>query len=279
MALRRQEAQPSTIQQDKGKSMTKFLFITSVLLFSRVNVTAQSRQDPRLQLITRSQLLTSIAKTPLNSRQHGRLIGRARASNLIPVAYVQYDKMWRKQPNNPYANYWRGITAYQYEWLSGYKSSGVRITPDQRTQLWEAARSGLQRAVELKPDFAAANSAYGSFLSAIPGEEKRGLDFMRKAVQLEPKTAGLWRSLGEVVINPYFDFYDPKEGEQALLKAARLDPLYAAPHYALIRLYVETKRFKEAQRELQIYTRLVGPQKAASTIRFFKSTIDKGLKT
>lgn len=241
------------------------------------NVQAQEIRDPRLQPIKREELLQLIAKTPLESKVHSKLISRARRSKLLGVAYVQYSNIWKAKPNNPYANYWKGMAAYQYEWQAGYASSGVRITGEQKLRLWDAARSGFEKAVELKPDFASANAAYGAFLFKIPHEERKGLALMKKAVKLDPKSAGLWRNLGEALINPYRDAYNPKEGEAALLKSAKLDPLFAAPHSALTRLYVETKRYKEAQHELQIYTKLVGAKDAAPTIKFFKPKIDKGL--
>ncbi len=252
------------------------LFLTVILALA--SSVANAQQDPNLQPISRAELLSLIAKTPLTSPQHGRYISRARVSKLIPAAYVKYQQLQRAQPNSPYANYWLGLTAYTYDWQTGYKSSGIRVTPEQRTRIYAAAESGLRRAVELKPDYAAANSAYGGFLIANPYSQERGLELMRKAVQLEPKKAAYWRTLGEVLINPYFKYYDSKEGEEALLKAIKLDPLFTGAHSALLRLYVETKRFKEAQRELQIYTRLVGAKKAEPTIKFFQPRIDKVLK-
>jgi Tfp pilus assembly protein PilF len=251
------------------------LLVLALLIWQ--NVQAQEIKDPRLQPIKREDLLQLITKTPVESSTHGRLISRARRSKLLGLAYVQYSNIWKAKPNNAYANYWKGMAAYQYEWQAGYASSSVRITGEQKLRLWEAARSGFQRAVELKPDFASANAAYGAFLFKIPHEEKKGMALMKKAVKLEPKHAGAWRTLGEALINPYRDAYNPKEGEAALLKSAKLDPLFAAPHSALTRLYVETKRYKEAQRELQIYTELVGAKNAAPTIKFFKPDIDKGL--
>ena len=256
-------------------TISKLFLVVILALASSV---ANAQQDPGLQPISRAELLSLIAKTPLTSNQHGRYISRARVSKLIPAAYVKYQQLQRAQPNDPYANYWLGITAYTYDWQTGYKSSGIRVTPEQRMRIYASAESGLRRAVELKPDYAAANSTYGAFLISIPDSQERGLELMRKAVQLDPNQASYWSTLGGALINPYFKYYDPKEGEQALLKAAKLRPLTTGTHEALLRLYVETKRFKDAQRELDIFTRLVGAEKAKSNIDFFQPKIDKGLK-
>lgn len=256
-------------------TLSKLFFVVTLALVSSV---ANAQQDPSLQPISRADLLSLIAKTPLTSSQHGRYLSRARVSKLIPTAYVKYQQLQRAQPNSAYANYWLGVTAYIYDWQTGYKSSGIRTTPEQRTRIYAAAESGLRKAVELKPDYAAANSTYGAFLISIPYSQERGLELMRKAVQLDPKEAAYWNTLGGALINPYFKYYDPKEGEAALLKAVSLRPLSTGAHSALLRLYVETKRFKEAQRELQIFTRLVGAKKAEPTIKFFQPKIDRGLK-
>ncbi len=257
-----------------------FLALLAVLLLQGShNSEAQAIKDPRLQPIKQTELKQLITKTPLNSPLHGMLIGRARRSKLLAAAYTQYDNIWRQRPRDAYANHWRAVAAYQYEWQSGHSSSGVRLTGAQKGRLWEAARAGFKKAIELKPDFAAANSAYGAFLVNIPGEEQKGLDLMRKAVKLDPKAAGAWRSLGEALINPYGKYHNPADGEAALQKAAQLDPLFAAPHAALLRLYVESKRYKDAQRELQLYVDLAGAENAEPTVRLFKPEIDKALGT
>lgn len=256
--------------------MGKNLFVLILLMATGAQAQAPKKRSP--QTISKIELQRTIANTPLtNAKVHDSMINRARTSHLMNVAYIQYSNLWKKRPNDAYANYYRALAAYTYEWQTGYKSSGVSITGDQRSRLWEAMQSGFQQAIRLKPDFAPAQAAYGSILFNQPDDEEKGLEMMRRATRLDAKDATLWRALGENLINPYRKSYNPKEGEQALRKTVQLNPASVGAHSALIRLYTETKRFKEAQRELQIYTRLVGAKKAASTIKFFKPTIDKGL--
>lgn len=258
--------------------MWKKILLFLLTLFHLCTAQAQSRKDPRTQSITRDQLQQLITKTPIDSRMHSRLIKRAYASGLIGFAYVQYNNLWHKQQKNAYANLWRGSTALSYWSYAGYPSAGIRLSPEQKMRLWEAGRSGLRDAVSLMPDFSLANASYGNFLFNQPEGEQEGIRLMRKAVALEPKNAGLWAALGDALSNPYRKSHNPEEAEKALLTATRLDPLYAAPHYTLIRFYVGQKRFKEAQRELKTFTSLVPPKDAVPTIKFFQPRINKGLK-
>lgn len=258
--------------------MMKRTILILLFLFGTRASFAQSRKDPRVRTITRAQLQQLIAKTPLNSRTHGRIIGWAQTSHLTGAAYAQYDNLWRKQPDDAYANLWRGITALIYENVSAYPSSKVRLSAEQKMRLWENGRSSLRDAVRLKPNLSWTNAAYGGFLFNQPRGEQEGMRLMRKAVKLEPKNASAWAALGDALINPYRSTHNPKEGEQALRNAARLDPLYASPHLALIRLYVGQKRFKEAQRELQAFKSLVPVKDAAQVTAYWKPDIDKGIK-
>lgn len=256
----------------------RFFFLLAALICLFQVAHADTPKDPTLQPIAREVLQQMIAKTPLDAvKVHSRLIGQAYASNLVSVAYDAYTPLWRKNQNNAYANYWRGVTAHLYWWRASYPSTGIHLEQEQKSRLWQTAKTCLSKAVKLKPDFASANATYGAFLFEQPGSEKRGLELIRKSVQLAPESAGMWRTLGEALINPYGKAYKPEEGEQALLKAIRINSSYAAPHYALIRFYIQQKRFKEAQRELEIYTGLVPNKSADSTIAFFKPQIDKGL--
>lgn len=235
-------------------------------------------KDPRTQPITQQQFLQISAKTPIESRLHGRLITRAMASGLIGIAYIQYTKLWRKQPKNAYAMYWRGNTALSYWYSATYPSSTARLSPEQKSILWQTGRDGLRDAVKIKPDLSWANASYGNFLFNQTGSEQEGMKLMRKAVDLEPRNASLWFALGDALSNPYRDSHDPKEAEKSLLMAIRLDAHYAAPHYTLIRFYIGQKRFKEAQRQLASFTRLVPAKDAKSTTKFFQPQIDKGLQ-
>ncbi len=248
-----------------------------VLVLSQTTF-AQQRKDPRVRIITRTQLQQLIIKTPVNSRIHGRIIGWAQESGLIGAAYVQYDSLWRKQPKSACANLWRGITALSYLDVASFPSSKVRLSGDQKARLFENGRSGLRNAVALQPNLSWANAAYGGFLFNQTNGEQEGLALMRKSVKLEPTNVSAWAALGDGLINPYRSVHNAKEGEQALLKATRLDPLYASPHLSLIRLYVEQKRFGEAQRQLQTFVSLTPPKDGAQVTAYWKSDIDKGLR-
>lgn len=260
-------------------NVTKYFFtLFPLFALTVLGHAAPRREDPRTKAIATPQLQQFVERTPLNSPQHATLISRAYASKIIGTAYNLYTNKWKKQPNDAYANLWRGSAASNYDWYASYPSTKIRLTPEQRSRLFQTALSCLSKAVELKPDLARANAAYGSFIWANRGQEKEGLRLIEKATVLEPKTASHWAALGHVRSNRFRSTYDAAQAEKALRTAAQLDPLYAHPHYIMIRLFLEQKRYKEANDALQTYVSLVPANSAASTIEFFKPQIDKGLQ-
>lgn len=234
-------------------------------------------KDPRVQVITRTQLQRLLATTPIDSPLQSRIAARSYASGLIGAADIQYTQIWQRKKNNPYANFLRGSTALDYWWYASYPSTGIRLTATQNTRLFTTARVCLAQAVESKPDFARAVSSYGSFLFNYESNRSEGLTLMKKAVVLEPSNPALWESLGETYLAPVKETQSLSDAEKCLHRAAQLDPLYSAPHYTLIRLFSDQRRFKEARRELRVYCDLVSTKSAQTATALFKPQIDRGL--
>ena len=258
----------------------RHIFTFILALTAPLAAAAQPHKDPSVRVVTRAQLAKLISQTPLNSKLHGRFIGWSQVSGLTGAAYVQYTSLWQKQPKNAYANLWRGITAFDYLGQANYPTPLVKLSSDQKARLWDVGESSLRTAVQLAPKLSWANTSYGGFLfNNKPDGEKEGLALLRKATHLDPKNSSAWVVLGDALINPYRSLKNPKEGEQALLRATKLDPLYASPHLLLTRFYVEQKRFKEAQQQLSAFVALVPPKDATSVSAMFKPRIDKGLKS
>lgn len=72
---------------------------------------ATTIKDKRLAAISPSDLIKSIASTPLDSPTHQELLMRASHSHIMDIAYKQYTLLWQKHPNDANANLFRGIAA------------------------------------------------------------------------------------------------------------------------------------------------------------------------
>lgn len=254
--------------------VSRIRIIMAVLLLCASCAYAVWHKDPRFMPISMGHLKQAIEQTPIDSDQQARLTARADASRLQKETYETYTTLWKKNPSSAHANLRRGIAAQQY-WQHLFRSRR-NAAPSQAYEVYKVARSCLAKAVQLQPKSVPANVAYGFFLWQYDNQMDEGLALVRKAVSLAPKDARAHANLGNIYSNPSGNAYNPQKAEEELQKAVALDSSYAYPHWLLISLYVNTKKFKEAQREMEAYLKLA-PEGAAQDEKIFQTAIDKGL--
>lgn len=240
---------------------------------------AEPGKDPRLSLVSSQELSQGIAQMPVSSTKHIQLISRARSSNLADEAYRLYKQAWIKTPNNPYSNLLKGLAAENY-WAYATAPSVAKLHPSapEARALLKDAHDGFAQAFKLQPASAVVNMEYGFFLWRYYNQMERGLPLLRRGLALAPQSPTAHALIGNVYSNPFGKAYDPKSAEQHLLTATSLDPMYAYPHSMLVFLYIQQKRFTDAQEQMQAYLRLSPPAFAQDAIvKLLQSAISKGL--
>jgi len=128
---------------------------------------------------------------------------------------------------------------YRYEEAEKYFKRAIELDSTQSAPhirygvlLWWMGRTSEadeqhRRAVELAPYSAEANRAYGYFLASGIGEYKRGLEYLEKAVKLNPRHARSYVSLSwAAAMTGDFD-----RALWAVGKASDMDPNYRRPYY------------------------------------------------
>ena len=101
---------------------------------------------------------------------------------------------------------------------------------------------------------------------------------MQEAVSLAPKYPVIHIKLGEAYSNATPGVYRPRRAEEELRLALELAPSTASPHFLLMRLYEQEKRYKEAERELLTYLALAPPQTAQEPwVKDYQARIATGL--
>lgn len=130
-------------------------------LISITSCNADERKDPRLSLISLSQLQQMIKNTPIQSPQHFRFISRASNVGLTKPAYEAYAAL-QKKSDNADTNLLKGLAAQRYmtSWDASLKQSPeLQSRLKQSYELRRIVRSSLSKAVQLRPDSATANVA------------------------------------------------------------------------------------------------------------------------
>ncbi len=239
---------------------------------------AQGLKDPRFTPISQQALELKIRQTPLASSQHFLLMAQARSSHLSDSAYRLYTKIWQKTPNDPYANLLAGMAA-ENNWEYQTFSNQLKPYSPEARKILEDARKLLHNAVQMMPNSARANSEYGYFLWHDDNAADAGFPLLRKAASLAPKDPVANVSLGDAYLNPYIKYYNPALAEASIRKAITLDPLYAYPHLSLVFLYNDTKRYKEAQTQMEEYLSLTPPETAKDkVIQILQTSITNSLQ-
>lgn len=235
---------------------------------------AAPKSDPRFKSITAKELKQRIQETPISSPQHALLTARGRSAKLQKLVYEQYTLVWKKKLNDGHANLRRGIAAQNY-WEHIRHTTKTRL-PATFYELHGVIRGCLSKAVELMPNSPSANVAYGFFLWQWDNQMNSGLALLKKAVTLDAKDARAHANLGNVYANRSGNAYDPRKAEEELRLATQLDSTYAYPYWLMVSLYVNTKRYKDAEQALHRYLSLTPPS-AAQGMRIYQSAIDRGL--
>ncbi len=163
--------------------------IVSILLLSAPSF-AVGLKDVRLVPISAHELQQTILQTPLDDAKQEQLTARAVDSQLSKTAYEQYTILWKRTPNDGYANLRRGVAASIF-WRNGTLPSvhEIPIGSQQDKELYTVACSCLEKAVTLLPNSGLAKSEYGFLLWQYGNQMSKGLALMKKALSVEPKNA------------------------------------------------------------------------------------------
>jgi tetratricopeptide (TPR) repeat protein len=244
---------------------------------------AQYTGDPRLAPISAQELRKSIKETPIKSPRHFELISRAYNAKLSKEAYESYALRWKKSPNDANTNLLVGIAAQRYEkqLMSPFSApKSLREQVNRSNALHRISRERLANAVKLNPASATANVAYGFFLWQIGNQQEKGLALVKKGIALSSKSAGAHATLGAIYANSSGKAYDPVKAEAELRTAILLDKKFAYPHEALAWLYVNLKRYKDAQKSFDNLLKL-SPETMVKKqhIQMLQSLINKGLNS
>lgn len=232
------------------------ILIISILLLSAPSF-AVGLKDVRLMPISAHELQQAILQTPLDDAKQEQLTARAVDSQLSKTAYEQYTILWKRTPNDGYANLRRGVAASIF-WRNGTLPSvhEIPIGSQQDKELYAVACSCLEKAIILLPNSGLAKSEYGFLLWQYGNQMSKGLALMKKALLVEPKNANVHSRLGGVYSNPTTGVYSPQKAEIELRTALHYDPSDAYPHYQLARLYMQEAKYAKAQSELKTYTNM-----------------------
>ena len=214
-------------------------------------------KDVRLMPISPLELQQAILHTPLYSSKQEQLTLRAFNSGLSKIAYEQYTLLWKKVPNDGYANLRRGVAALRY-WRYATQPSvhEIPVGSQQDKSLYAVASSCLEKASKLMPDSADANAEYGFLLWQFGNRMSEGLTLIVKASSIEPANATIHSILGDIYSNPTPGVYKPQKAASEIATALHNDPSYAYPHYQLARLYMQEKKYSDARNELKAYINL-----------------------
>ncbi|HEV7631460.1 MAG TPA: tetratricopeptide repeat protein, partial [Steroidobacteraceae bacterium] len=112
--------------------------------------------------------------------------------------------------------------AHAQELLLTYEPPADAASRDRR---WDEAVGNARRALQLAPASALANVALGR----LTEDPDTALDYLRRAVALNPNLAQAWAAIAEKVVDMGTDA--PADMQGALDKARQLDPLEPRNHY------------------------------------------------
>lgn len=255
----------------------RWIALASVFLASAGH--AAQVKDPSQEPISQAELKKLITTTPLTSSVQFKLIPRASASGLQKFAFDQYCAIAKEKTNNGNVLLLQGLSAEKYWFYARQKQ--VNELPDGSPQdIAFLKRTGayLAKASALLPNSAVANEAYGRYLWQFGADNANGMRLLKKAVTLAPKNASAHAYLADMYSNPEPKLYSPVKAEAEFLEAVQLDPAYAFPRFGLARLYIDQKRFQDAQKQLKAYTALLPPNSSQlSTVSFLQQEINAGL--
>ena len=217
---------------------------------------AEVAKDKRLTAISSTELLKSIASTPLASPIHQELLMRASHSHIMDIAYKQYTLIWQKHPNDANANLLRGIAAEYLGSDSMYPELHKYYAKIPQATLFPTAAACLEQAVKLAPNSPITNREDGYFLWQYGNNLPKGLSLLKKALQLasnEPRIHTLW---GDIYANPGGTQYNLQAAARQLKLSVRIDPTYAFTHYLLASVYSRMGQPEQAKIEEQAYKSL-----------------------
>lgn len=259
------------------KQLPVGVLLTAFILLQHICVAAT---DPRFMGVNKDQLRQLIAKTPISSSQHAIITARAESSQLQREAYEGYTSVWRKRQRDPNANLRRGVAALNY-WLkvSSLPQKQAGVTVQQELLLYTNAKEGLATAFKLNPRSVDALVAYGYFSWQFDNRMDEGLSLVKRAVQLNPKSARVRANLGSIYSNPSGNAYNPQLAKRELELAIQLDPAWAFPRWHLMLLQINTRQFRAAQSSLLSYRNIVPVSRRNNvSVREMQAAINNGLK-
>lgn len=251
-----------------------------LVIASSICGSALAQKDGTLQSIDAVGLVRAIQASTLKSPQQEVLLDRAAASGLSQIAYEQYTRFWQKSPYDAYANLRRGEAAEDYwEYATRPSNHQISLVSPLAQELFQSARDCLTEAQKKAPADASANLAYGRFLFWYGSQMPKGLNYIKKAIAISPKSYAAHEILGDAYAEHSGDVYNLPLAEKELKIASMLRPTAAYPHWRLIRVYLDEDRLQDAKRELQAYVNLTPPSETQTdVINFYRRQFDHAAK-
>lgn len=204
-------------------------------------------------------------------------MNRAAASGLSRVVYEQYTRLWKQSPQDVYTNLRRGEAAEDYwQYATRPDIHELSLIAPQAQELFQVARDCLTEAQKRAPNDASTDLAYGHFLFWHGSQMLKGLNYMKRAVAISPKSYAAHATLGDAYAEHSGEAYDLPRAENELKIAAMLNPTAAFPHWRLIRVYLDEKHQQNAKRELQTYISLTPPSASqAQAIKYYQNEFNQ----
>jgi len=255
------------------------LLVAAVSLLGTVHAGAELEKDPLRSIITIKEI-KEIAQKPWNSEEHRIAIARAAASGLQRDAYYAYASKTIRPASEFNARILRGLAAETYfeSLVNPILNHGSSHIPVPLTsKLLATAQENFEKAVEINPKSGIAHCEWGTYLFYYGQERIRGLEELRKGVELDPNQARCHLLLGNALSMPGFQQANFSEAERELRKAITLKPNYAIPHRSLATIYISQKRWKNAQDELNAFLSFASQKDADSdTVALLQKQIKQG---
>jgi len=199
--------------------------------------------DASVRLLSGSELTQLIKNTDVSSAANIILLERARHAGLLQAAYEDYGKSYNKHPQGFYENLWRGRAANLFIEPSDFCDKDVDFPQSiSKEEVYHNAEQCLEKAVQLRPHSALANTYLGYFefwdgLSADAFDNyKQAVDMMRYALKIDPKCAEAHFCLGQAYLDQerHSSWYNTTLGLHEYQQAMKLNPTSSRIRFKLM---------------------------------------------
>lgn len=217
--------------------------------------------DPRTAPLSQRDLVLAIRSEKPDSPANVLLLNRAAYSDRSDVSYQEYKALSSRYPQDANRHLWYGIACLNFMQSTRTRKGGRSFV--RFGALLKESTKELALAAERLPTSAVAQKAHGFVLWQYGNNMAEGLKRMQQAEKLDPKNPSVHLVLGLVYENPTGNAYSLPKAKKEYQEAIRLDPLFAAPHKGLARVYDALGKPNEAAQETRTCLSLTEPQPKA----------------